>query len=451
MYTVDDNNNNYEDDYVEYNSLNNKTGLIIKIIIIVICLLVLIWLIKSLKNNNYKSDNGQVHNDNVLLLRISAEEYYFIKDNKDKVNSVSLQTLKNEGFTRNIVDANGKECNYSNTRVRLDKESSQYKMTISLACSTNDKEEVFYYQDKTLACKNCNGKTLMNGNTIIAKADTKEDNTKEVNTKEDNTNNSSQETNNTTNDYSCIYWTNWSKDRVFDSSLEERTKTLVLGVKYGETVSKVEYGEWSEYTTTPIIASDNLEVETKEEYSSVWSSPKKSSNIDTNNKNIRILSTEEINNYTNNTNNVNCPNGYVEKNNKCYSNIEKIGNLTYKEFNSGNYKVNNGLCEGVKTIKYNDGKYYLTYVNCRYNEIANNINVVNNNNYSNKELIYTYQELVTKSTTYYRSRTVTIVNTTLDNTYTSEKYEENALPAGYVKLDGSEEIYYSYKLAVCEK
>ena len=35
--------------------------------------------------------------------------------------------------------------------------------------------------------------------------------------------------------------------------------------------------------------------------------------------------------------------------------------------------------------------------------------------------------------------------------YTDVKYEESELPEGFVKVPGSEETYYSYKLTYCEK
>ena len=49
-------------------------------------------------------------------------------------------------------------------------------------------------------------------------------------------------------EYSCVNWSDWTKERVNDSYLEERSKTLVQGVKY-QTQTKTVYGKWSEYTT----------------------------------------------------------------------------------------------------------------------------------------------------------------------------------------------------------
>ena len=443
MYTEDDN-AKYEDEYVEYNSVNNRTSLIIKIIIIVICILVLIWLIKSLNSNRYSNNSGKAHDENVLLIRLASEEYFFVKNKINEVKVVNLQTLKNEGLKQNIIDDNGKVCNDNNTKVLVNKENSNYKMTVILSCSTNDKEEVFYYNDKTLACNNCNGQTIMDGKNYVV-ADKKEDTKQEENNGGNNnvTDNISDD-NNTSIEYSCISWTDWSKDRIYDSSLTERTKTMVLGVKRGNTISKKEYGNWSEYTKNPITPSDTLEVETKVEYNQSWSSPKTSNNIDVDNKNIKIISIDEEE-----TDSISCPSSYISYNNKCYDYKEKVGNLSFKEFNSGDYKVNNGLCEGVKTLKNTDGKYVLTYINCRYHEIAKDISSVER--ISTGEVTYTYQELITTSTTYYRSRTVTTINESEDDIYTEKKYEESELPIGYEKVDGSEEVYYSYKLTVCEK
>ena len=59
-------------------------------------------------------------------------------------------------------------------------------------------------------------------------------------------------------------------------------------------------------------------------------------------------------------------------------------------------------------------------------------------------MLYTYQELVTTDVTYYRYRTI---NSDVEaDVYTDVKYEESDLPEGFVKVPGSEETYYSYKL-----
>ena len=38
-----------------------------------------------------------------------------------------------------------------------------------------------------------------------------------------------------------------------------------------------------------------------------------------------------------------------------------------------------------------------------------------------------------------------------NDVYTEKKYEEDDLPEGFVKVDGTEETYYSYRLTYCVK
>ena len=414
MYTVDDEKRDlYEDELNDAVYYENRKGIIFKIIIIILCVIVLIWLIKALRTNNNKVDLVAIHDANVEKVRLASEKYFFLDKNMDK-SSVSLNTLKTKGLIGDVVDANNKVCDTNNSTTKLVKEASAYKMTINLSCSTNEKEETFYYHGSTLACLNCNGKTNMDGKTIVVYNDPKEE--EEVETNDDN---NIPDDYDEYNKYSCVNWSDWSKDRVFDPSLTERSKTLVLGVKKGTGTQEKVYGEWSSYTTNPITPNDNLEVETKTETYNTWSSNKTTNKPIKESSTIRIISTSGNN---------------VSKN-------EKVGNLTVTEYLSGNYDIKNNKCEGLEVLPNKEGKNVLTYTGCRYTE---------KNSESSEEVTYTYQELETTSVTYYRSRTVTINDTGAD-IYTTDRYEESELPDGYVKVPGSEETYYSYKLTYCEK
>lgn len=425
MYTVEDEKNNeYEDEYLENSFWDNNKGLIIKIIIIILCVIVLIWLFKALNNNRNTTGDESIHAASVLKVRLAAEDYFFLKNKKDDSKMVSLQTLKKEGLIDDVIDANNKVCGDTTSNVNLTKEVDAYKMTVKLACSTGEKEETFYYHNNTLACLNCNGQTKMTG----------KKNNEEINGGNKDDNNVVPVDNDEYYEYSCTNWSDWTKDRINDANLKERSKTLVQGVKYNN-VSKTVYGDWSEYTTTPIVPRDDLEVEIKNTIEDVWSSVKVARDINTSN-NVRVISTELVEDY--NT----CQDGFIE-NDVCYSNKTKVGNLTFKEYNSGKYKIQKAYCEGVKTLKNSEGKYVLTYVGCKYNEALEKKAVT--------YTIYKYQELEKQDITYYRSRLVTIVDDKNDPIYTKEKYEEKDLPKGYEKVSGSEETYYSYKYASCEK
>ena len=447
MYTIDDRNNDeYEADYVENSFWSNNKGLIVKIIIIILCIIVLIWLFKALKVKRNSEIDNSIHTANVEKIRLAAEDYFFIKGNKsdNNVAKVNLTTLKNEGLASDIVDANNKVCSENDTNATLLKDDDSYKMTVKLACSTSDREEEFIYHNRTLACLNCNGNTKMTGE------DNKPEEKEVIVIDEGNKNDDYvySVSNDESYEYSCANWSDWTKNRVSEPYLEERSKTLVRGVKYNN--SKKVYGEWSEYTTTPIAESDGIEVETKVVNEEVLSDVMTSTDIDITNPNIRIISSERATSITNN-NSSSCS-GYV-LDNKCYSNETKIGNLTFKEYNSGNYKVKKNFCEGVQTLKNSEGKYVLTYVNCEYNEVINNDNSYNNNTSYNNDwyTVYTYQELISQEVTYYRSRSIATISEEDTTLYTKDLYDEEHLPEGYIKLPGSEEVYYSYKIATCEK
>ena len=423
MYTIDDEKNKdyYEEDY-EYSFWDNNKSLIIKIIIIILCIIVLIWLFKAL-NTSKNTGNENIYLANVEKVRLAAEDYFFIKDKKEDNKTVSVSTLKSEGLVSEIVDANNKVCSTTSSNATLLHEVDGYKMTVKVDCPNVIKEKVFYYHNNTLACLNCDGNTKMTGKR------------KDGGNKNDST--VVPVNNNEYSEYSCVNWSDWTKNRVSDKNLEERSKVVVRGVKY-ETTSKTVYGDWSEYTKTPIIVTDNLEVETIISQEDVWSNVKTARNVKSGN-NIRIVDTKVVEENTNS-----CKNGFVE-NGVCYSGNITTGNLTYKEYNSGKYKVINNNCEGLKTLKNSEGKYVLTLVGCQYHEVINDS--VSSNSYT----VYEYQELEKQNVVYYRSRSINTVEEKSDPIYTKDKYEEKNLPEGYTKVDGSEEVYYSYKLRVCEK
>ena len=434
MYTIDDENKEeVEEEFNDNNFWSNNRGLVIKIIIIILCIIVLIWLFKALKTRNNVKEDESIHIANVEKVRLAAEGYFFVKNNKSD-DTKKLVNLNELGLSGDVIDANNKVCNGVSSTVALTPQSDAYKMNIKLACSTNDKEEEFLYHTKTLACLNCDGHTIMTGIN---------EEKEEIEEKDEGNKNDDYVvpvSNDESSEYSCVNWSSWTKKRENESFLEERSKTLVQGVKYGNTDANIIYGEWSEFTTTPIEENDGIEVETKVVHEENWSEPKTATSLNENDPKIKVISVESVMADTKS-----CENGYV-LNNVCYSNETIVGNLTLKEYNSGKYNIKNGRCERVMTLKNNEGKYVLTYANCEYNEILNE-NITNDVSYN----IYTYQELVDTDVTYYRSRTKTIENDDTNPIYTENKYEEAYLPDGFVKVPGTEETYYSYKIATCEK
>lgn len=431
MYTVDDKKEyeEEEEEIIEESFWQRNRSLIFKILIILVCIIILILLIKALKkNNNVVTYDENTHNANVLKVRLAAEEYFFINNNiqKDKINEVTLDTLYRNKLLEEVVDGDHKTCHTTKSYVTLAEDGNLYAMKIKLNCSTEEKEEVFYYSTQNMACLNCNGKTLMTG--ILP--DKKDDDTK---------------TDEKTIDYgkySCNAWSSWTTERINDDMLTERTRTLVKGVKLGGYKENVVYGEWSNWTETPITATSTLEVEQKAVNEQRWSDNKTSTSTITESATVKIVSTEKVSGTTVST----CPSGYKKSGSKCVSTKLYKGDLTYTQYNSGKYEVTNKPCASLNTEKDANGKYVWVYKSCQYRKVTSTKKTT-----SKGYTIYTYQELETIPVTYYRSRTKTIEKVKIDDVYTIDYYEEKNLPSGYTKVSGSEKVEYSYKLSSCEK
>ena len=442
MYTIDDQKEDfYDDEDYEESNWNNRKGLIFKIIIIILCIIVLIWLIMALKGNK-NTNNTDIHEANVEKVRLAAEEYFFLRNNKDTVSNINLSSLQSEGLIGDIVDANDKVCSPSASNVNLEKKIDSYRMTVALSCSTKDQEEVFHYDRNPIICLDCSGKTHMDGKeVVIYDIDPTPTPTPSVSPtiKPTVKPTPKEDTNPDEKYYSCKDWSSWTKVRVVDSDLLEKVQVLVTGVKPGKT-TKV-YGDWSEYSTNKKTETDGIEVEKKVVEEESWSDYKTGVDIDTSNPNIRIVSSETR---YENTNTNTCSSGFAYGG-SCYSNYTVVGNLTYREYNSGNYLVKKEFCEGAKTLMNSEGLYVLTYINCEYNTKLGPANGGISSSYT----VYTYQEKTTKEVKYYRYRTVETVKEA--DHLTAKKYLESELPEGFTKLPGSEEVYYSYKLKTCEK
>ncbi len=408
---------NYQsyDDEGNYTSKkkNDSADIIIKIVLIILCVLALIWLFNLLKGSNkeetvvYVDDSR--HDSNVAEVRLAAERYFFIKNNLPQgynVKTISLQTLINEKLSNSIVDSNNKVCDNTKSVISLNRDGSYYLMRINLSCSTNEKEEKFYYDYVTYNCVNCNGKTYMEGNT---KEEPDADSTGGSNTS-----------------YSCTEWSDWQANRVVDASLTERTRTLVRGIKKGTTKTTVVYGDWSDYTTTPVSRTKDMEVQVK--------------TVQTGTTTKKVTKEKKEPDKVEKT----CPTGYTKEGDKCYSKVQ-TGDLTYKEFSM--YDVTNKSSVEIKTEKNSEGKYVLVYKNCVYRIVKDLIEKV----VPGKTVTYEEEVSVPTYVTYYRTRTVTRETVSEGDIITDDYYEEDKLPQGYEKYSGSEKIEYSYKLTTCVK
>ena len=430
MYT--ENSNAVYDEYDENENMennqsnsSNKLSLIIKILIIIVCVILLIWLFSKLgkKNDSEVTYDPNVHVNNVEKVRLASEEYFFIKknlpENKD-IKKITLETLIKENLIDNVIDSEQKTCNELKTIISMEDEDNDYTMKIKLSCSKEENEEVFYYKKDNWTCLNCNGVTKVN-----AKLKEQYDDYQE------------------SNDYSCNNWSNWTTVRVNNSFLDERVRKVYLGLKKGGMQEEVVYSEWSDYQLTPITTSGtDIEVEEKVVVEDVWSDIKTSTSLVTASDTIKVVS---VNNVSGESYKY-CPKGYNEDNKRCVSETKERGNLTYLQYNSGDYIIYNKPCDSLNTVKNDNGGYDFIYTNCLYSKVIDK-KAASSPSYT----VYNYQELEKKENKYYRYRTKQITMVQKNDEYTTEYYEENKMPNGFVKIDNSVKEEYSYKLNYCEK
>ena len=435
---------------------NNKKSFIIKIIIILVCVAILVWLILILKKkNNNIAYNPNAHVENVEKVRLASEKYFFIDGNMPKANetkTVSVKTLIDKSLVSEIIDANKNVCDSNKSVSSIKEEGSVYVLRIRLSCSTDEQEEIFYYNKNTYVCQNCNGNTYMDK--AVKNDDKKDDNNKQSSDSNNSSNSSNSSSNN--GSYSCKEWSDWSDTKDTTSQpglLNERTRVVVLGVKAvvgPSTITKscTEYTKDVQSTskgktipTTKKVSESKGELEVRETLEDVWVDKESTVPVAASNT-IRLTGTRNVSGSTYTT----CPSGYHESGNKCVSNSTTKGNLTYMEYNSGNYDIVNKPCDYMDTIKNKDGKYEYVYVGCLYHTIKNPIK-----HSTEGYTVYTYQEFQSQKVKYQRYCTNVEQPGQSTLEYTKDYYEEDKLPDGYSKASGTEKIQYSYMLKSCEK
>lgn len=437
-----DNFDNYDDyDYQEQEPNNNfwneNKGLIIKVAIIILCVVILIWLIAKLKgndnnnNNNLSYNSEQVYAENVDSMRLASEKYFFIDGNLPKNGetlTVTLSDLMKEGLIGSLVDENKNACNVNNSYATIVKGTDSYTLTINLNCTGNSTPHAYYYSlESNNVCLNCTGFTYMDGT---------------INNDSNSNNNDDTNVDDNENEFSCSTWSKWTTEKLNDNTLDVRTRILVKGIKLGAKKEQIVYGDWSEYTTDPITATDELEVESVVKKGKVWVAKTSSTPVSESDtiRNVTVSTTGGGTYYS-------CPSGYTRDGKTCYKwSDTKVGTLTYAQFNSYNVINRSTLCDGGPKTDPDTGK--TIFKGCIY---KTKITVDATKKSSSGSTIYSYEELTEQdNVTHYRSRTKT-VETVYADPVISDYMEEKDLPNGYTKIDGTEKTEYSYKLKVCEK
>ena len=422
MYTENDYENNDFDEYnvdeennYEESSWERNKSLIIKIIIIVLCVLILIWLISKLGKKKEVPSN---YESNVTAVRLASEKYFFI-NNKPTNNrqTITVSELENRDLVKAVTDANGKACNTNNSTVTLDNNSINYIMTVKLDCGNDNETRNFYYNIDNYACENCNGNTYMDGtNGPVNPTPVDPENP--------------DEPTDPTDDYTCS-WSDWTTTRNYDNSLVERTRVVVKAQKENKK-EEIVYGEWSEYSETPITATDTLEVETKVNTVDNWVAMTSSSSVTASDtiRNVERHSTSGSK-YTY------CPDGYEKYDGRC-----RKGNGATRTISATDYVRLSG--EERKNCKVNrqtpNKVVYVCGGGYSYTDLKTG--------YSGGSTYYTYEQLNRTEVTVYRSRTKEVQVTILEPTIT-DYILKTEVPSGYTIVPGSERTEYSYKLSSC--
>ena len=437
MYTEENMSyNSYDENYEENNYNDNKGSsiwsLLLRILIIFLCLLLVIWIISKFVGGKKVKNDGVVFEENVTAVQYASEKYFFLQNNLPKENesiTISLKEMNDKGLIQEVKDYKNNTCStdVNESFATLKKTDFAYVLTLKLTCNEENKEEVIYYDLKTGECLSCGGITYMDGSSlVIGSEETEKDETE--NDQEFENDNIDVEENKELEklNINCNEWSDWTDINLNNDKLLVRTKKLYKGTKTTTAGFEPVYGEWSDYTETPIPQLEGLEVEIKEEVKEVWSEEKTTTDYITNSDTIKVITATT----TNGSSSCNTVTKQVRA---------KLSASEYANYNS------KGLIVAVHDTYYNmdcDDD-----CNTCYKKVYDVTYKKQTKSCSNSTPVttYTYQELTQSPVTLYRYRTVA-KQEVKGETITTDWVEK--LEDGYTKTD--EKIVYSYKDTVCK-
>ena len=403
--------NDYLDDENNYNS--NKPFIdfkfILKIIAIILLIILIIFLVFKIKNRNVESpkkDNGissvALINDNINLIRDASRAHFFennhLPTNVGDKSDVTVKQLIDEKLIISIKDKNGNLCGYNTSGSTITKNKGEYELDVRLVCSNTNEEKKFYYSFEG-NCLNCNGENYSPAN------DSSDNNNDNASGNNDENNNDSQSGNNSNeskDDKVCGIYSDWTTEVKKDTNLEKETRTLVKAYK-----NEVVYGDWSESTTTPIAASDSLEVK------SFTAIDKQTNRVCSDETTIKPESRD---------------------------NREITSRVVTK-------KSTTKVCSGGKTYTKTLTKWDNSADSCKSYGIGKVVctyktkKTCTNKTTSKKVTYYTYCDTNTVEVpvTFYTSRSISY------NPIYTDYILESEIPEGYKKVEGSEIVQYRYR------
>ena len=422
MYTEEEEFN--YDDYLDEKDTtkSNKPFIdfrfILKVILIIILVILIIFLVFKIKNKNSSSNNqkqnttkdvGIVFDSNMDMVSNVAYEYFFydgnLPNNIGDSNSVTLKKLMEENKVSKVVDSKGNACGYNTSEAIITKYKNYYQLEVKLICSEKRDTKIFYY-GLDGKCLNCNGEIFVpeeenkDENTISETDLIEEKEVEEDIYQEDSIDKVPVKV--------CKDYSEWSTEYVAGSNYDRETRTLVRGFK-----EEIQYGNWSEPTTTVIAANDALEVKSYTQTETVtkqgeWSKESTSKPSSKEGREISSRTKTKTSTTTSCTKDTTYTRTLTKWDNSAYScKIIKLGQVecTY---------VTKGTCTPVTTTK--------------------------------KVTYYKYRDTITEEVTktYYQARTIQ------KNVVYTGYVLESEMPEGYTKLAGSEKVEYRYR-EKCDK
>ena len=208
-------------------------SIILKLLLIVVIIFLIIWLfptkkyVKNLIDQKLGTNNYQVFNTNVNTMKDAATSYFTgdrLPSKEGVSKTITLKEMLDKDLLVDLTDSNGKKCNTKKSYATVTKNESDYLLKVNLVCS-DKKASINSYISSNNSCTDA----------VCSKKKLTDNSKQEKNTKEEKTN---TENNKKTNAKECEY-----------------TK-----INEGHWSS---YGNWSNWTTTPVTATDSRQVETK--------------------------------------------------------------------------------------------------------------------------------------------------------------------------------------------
>ncbi|MBP3460933.1 MAG: hypothetical protein J6K21_00790 [Bacilli bacterium] len=269
--------------YTETNNFSIRS-VILQFLFVALFVFILIWLfpmksdlkkaVSSIDNSKNNSDGlsvltDRIFNENIYDMKDAAQSYFTNERLPQKVGATAKITLR-EMLDKKIIlpftDKNGKQCDLDSSYVEITKSNNEeYLMKVNLKCGEEENYLLVH-----LGCYNyCSGKLCEKKGTTakIYKTETKKVTPSTPKTPKYRTLYEYKKTTAETVKYTP--WSEWSTTEVKSTNnIEVETKSEVSSKSY--------YTDWSEWSTTKVEATATREVETDvvsktEQYYTKWS------------------------------------------------------------------------------------------------------------------------------------------------------------------------------------